>query len=274
MTRLEQLLNYPFGRIEQAWTSRDTILYALACGAGADDLALVWEKQLHALPSMASVLASPANWYADPASGLDHRQVVHASERIELDGPLPVSGSFVATPMIEAVVDRGEMRGALVVTGREIRDSATGARLARVTHRALCRAEGGIGSWGDAPAPAPPLPDHAPKRVLDVPVSPRAAALYRLCGDVNPLHIEPQFARNAGFRAPILHGLCSYGHVVRVICAANPGAVLRIVDCRFTAPVFPGDRLSVEMWDSADGCRFRASVAGRVVIDNGEMIFS
>lgn len=269
--RLERLLAHDLGRFEQRYGARDTILYALGCGAGAGDLALVWERGLVALPTMATVLCSPARWLHDPAGLLDGGRSVHASERVELPAPLPASGHVAAHPRVVEVHDKGEGRGALVVLRRELRDAATGAPVATVTTRVFYRGDGGIGGTGQAaPVPAA-IPDREPDQTVPVPTSPRAAAIYRLSGDDNPLHIDPGAAGRAGFPGPILHGLSTYGHVARSVLAARPGAGLQAMECRFSAPVYPGERLEIDLWDSPGGCRFRARVGERRVIDNGEM---
>ncbi|WBU62744.1 MaoC/PaaZ C-terminal domain-containing protein [Paracoccus aerodenitrificans] len=271
--RYDRLLSHDFPTTEHRFDKRDTILYALACGAAADDLDLVWEERLLALPTMATVLAYPGNFYADPSFDIDALHVVHASERIELDQDLPVSGHVTAKPTITAIYDKGKGRGALIVSRREIRDVATGKCIAIVTQSAFARADGGLGA---RVLPAPPkleLPSGLPDQVLVTPTSPRAAAFYRLLGDNNPLHIDPDFAGRAGFSKPILHGLCSYGHVARKILAEQRSKRIKMMDCRFTAPVFPGEILEIDLWMQGQGCFFRARVADRVVIDNGEMRF-
>ncbi|WP_409518428.1 MaoC family dehydratase N-terminal domain-containing protein, partial [Haematobacter sp.] len=152
--RLDRLLAHDFGRLERSYDARDTILYALGCGAGAGELPLVCERGLVALPSMATVLCNVSDWLCDPAGLLDGTRALHGSERIELDGPLPASGRVTAAPRIAEVHDKGEGRGAIVVVERDILDAATGARLARVTNRVFFRGDGGIGGTGH-PAPVP-----------------------------------------------------------------------------------------------------------------------
>lgn len=274
MSRLAHLLSTPFPRIEQRYTVRDTILYALGCGAGAEELDLVWERRLNALPTMATVLAYPGNWYARPEVDLDDLHVVHGSERIELDMDIPVEGHVESTPRIVAVHDKGPGKGALVVSRREIRDCASGKRIAVVTQRAFCRADGGIGSTPGEASPPARLPDRASDGEFRLATSSRAAAIYRLSGDDNPLHIDPEFAGAAGFPRPILHGLATYGHLARGILRQFPGRRIRSMDCRFTGPVLPGDELTVTVWNVPGGCRFRAGSGGRTVVDNGEIDFA
>ena len=277
MSRADRLLAHSFAPITHSYSTRDTILYALGCGAGAEDLDLVYEPGLRALPSMAAVLAYPGNWYADPSIELDPLLTVHASERVELAGPLPVAGRITARPSIVAIHDKGPGRGAIVVSRRELREAGDGRLLATVTQRAFCRGDGGVGEGSAVatqPAPAPtPLPEGPPDRVVSLPTSTRAAAIYRLLGDDNPLHIDPDFARRAGFSGPILHGLASYGHIARAVLRDAPDRWVRVMDCRFMAPVLPGETLELDLWDLPDGRAFRARVGTRVVVDNGEIDF-
>lgn len=273
MSHLDRLLAHRFPLVEHRYTSRDTILYALGCGAGAGDLDLVYEPDLRALPGLASTLAYPGNFYALPELDLNPLMTVHGSERIELATDLPVAGAVEATTRIDAIHDKGEGRGALVISHRDLRESGSGRLLATVTQRAFCRGDGGIGSTpGPAPVPAT-IPDRSADRVVQMRISPRAAALYRLMGDDNPLHIDPDFARHAGFARPILHGLSTYGHAIRAILSDAPGERLRLVDCRFTAPVYPGDIIETDLWETPQGRAFRVRVGPQTVIDNGEAAF-
>ena len=276
MSRYDDLLAFAFPEVEQTYTERDTILYALGVGAGQDrldpfELRLAYEKDLLAIPAMAVTLAYPGFWYRDLAPGLDYLRTVHASERFEIHRPLPVAATVTARPRIVAIHDKGEGRGSLVVSRREIVEKSTGVRLATVTQTAFCRGDGGLGG-PTVPAPPPDtLPDAAPDLVVELPTQPQAALIYRLSGDDNPLHVDPAFARDAGFPSPILHGLSTYGHVCRALMRLADAAGRRIVgmDCRFTAPVYPGDTLALDVWRSGTHLRFRAGVGPRKVIDNG-----
>ena len=281
MTRYDALMALAFPEIEQCYSARDTILYALGVGAGSDpagatELALVYEEGLQVIPSMAVTLAYPGFWYRDLRPGLDYLRTVHASERFEIHRPLPVAATVVARPAIVAIHDKGAGRGSLVVSRRQIIDRPSGALLATVTQTAFCRGDGGLGG-PCLPPPAPqPIPaTDAPLRV-NIPVSTRAALIYRLSGDDNPLHVDPVFARAAGFPAPILHGLCTYGHLCRYLMrvAGGAGQDIRMMECRFTGPVYPGDTLSVEVWPEPGRALFRAKVANRRVIDHGICAFA
>lgn len=281
----ERLRALRFPVIEQNLTGRDCILYALGVGCGADpvdpqQLRYVYEKDLLALPTMASLLCYPGFWYRDMDTGLDATRALHASERIELDGPLPTSGALVAEGGVVSVTDKGAGRGALVVSERRISDKATGRRLALVTQTVLCRGDGGFDPAGPAPsAPRLAPPQGAPDHVVTVQTQPQAALIFRLSGDINPLHADPEEARAVGFPQPILHGLSTYGvagrALVATVCGGDPGR-LRSIEASFTAPVFPGEVVTTEIWGSGDAVRFRA-LAGdgpqaRVAIDHGRAV--
>lgn len=280
MSRYDDLMAFEFPEIEQRYTERDTIIYALGVGAGTDcvdrqELRFVYEKDLQALPSMAVTLAYPGFWYRDLEPGLDFFRTLHASEHIALDGPLPVAATVVARPRIVAIHDKGEGRGSLVVSRREVREKASGERLAVVTQTAFCRGDGGLGGSVD-PAPAPHIvPDRVPDLEIAVPTLTQAALIYRLSGDDNPLHVDPEFARDAGFERPILHGLSTYGHVCRELVKAHGGETdqMREMDCRFTASVFPGETVDLHAWIDGGTVSFRAFVGERRVIDNGLAVF-
>ncbi|MBE0694779.1 MAG: MaoC family dehydratase N-terminal domain-containing protein [Aquamicrobium sp.] len=275
MSRYDDLMAFEFPNVEHTYRQRDTILYALGVGAGWDwrdpaELRFVYEKDLATLPSMAVTLAYPGFWYRDLDPGLDFTRVVHASERIEIHRPLPAAATVSAKPEIVAIHDRGEGRGSLIVSRRDILEAGSSEPVATVQQTAFCRGDGGLGG-PMVPAPAPnPLPQRAPDHVAEVPVSPQAALIYRLSGDYNPLHVDPDFAAAAGFEHPILHGLSTYGHVCRqLVKARGADAFMRMMDCRFTAPVFPGDTLTTRIWFDGPVASFQAQVGARTVIDNG-----
>jgi len=277
-----KLMSMPPVETEQAYTRRDTILYALGVGAGVPDpldpvdLRFVLEKSMKALPTMAVVLGWNDAWLMDPAYGIDPRMVLHGEQGLTLHAPLPVKGSIVARAAVREVYDKGPGKGAVLDIERTITDKAAGTLLATLRQIVFVRKEGGFGGKTDGqPKPHPVPEDRAPDLILDLPTRPEQALIYRLSGDWNPLHADPEFAALAGFSRPILHGLCTYGvagrALLRLVCGNDP-ARLRRMDCRFTAPVFPGETIRTEVWRDGDGCfAFRASVVERdlVVLNNG-----
>ncbi len=276
----DTLLNFPIPEIRQRLRWQDSALYALSLGAGqdpmdAEDLRFVTEgAAMRALPSMAVVLGYPGFWLRDPATGVDAVRLVHGEQSVELHAPLPTEGEVIGRSRVTGLVDRGAGKGALLYSERVILDAATGTKLATLGQTTFLRGDGGFGG-PDGPVRKPaPEPEGAPEIVLDLPTRPEMALLYRLNGDHNPLHSDPGIAAKAGFPRPILHGLATFGVVgralLRAVCGNDPARFGRM-DCRFSAPVFPGETIRTEIWPTADGAAFRARVVERdvVVVGNG-----
>ncbi|MCC7122671.1 MAG: MaoC family dehydratase N-terminal domain-containing protein [Gammaproteobacteria bacterium] len=263
---------------EATVAARDHILYALALGYGsdpvaADHLAHVYEENLVTLPGMAMIIAYPGFWMRDPRYGFNWQQVLHAEEAIEIHTALPVAGRVHGRTVIEDVVDRGEGKGCFVYLRKELRD-AGGTLLASVVSNTLARADGGFGGGGTPRPPMPAPPARVPDTVVDLSTLPQAALLYRLSGDMNPLHADPVIARAAGFERPILHGRCTLSMAIRALidgCCERDATRLRSVAVRFTAPVLPGETLRTELWQNGAEIGFRTSVVEReiVVLNNG-----
>ena len=276
----QKILNWPFRPVEQTYTARDTILYALGCGLGIDpldeaQLRFVFEEpELLALPSMAAVLSPPGFWARHPDSGIDWVRILHGEQAMEIHKPLPPAAKVVATAKVTDIVDKGAGRGALLIVQRTVRDVDTGEPLATLRSTTFARGDGGCGGTTET-APAPhTIPDRAPDGICDLPTAPNSALIYRLSGDPNPLHASPSVARDAGFDRPILHGLCSWGvaghAILKTWCDYDP-ARIRSMALRFSAPVYPGETIRTEMWRDGDTVSFRARVAERdaVVLNNG-----
>lgn len=263
---------------EASVQARDHVLYALALGYGSDPLAAhhlahVYEENLVTLPGMAMIVAYPGFWMRDPRYGFDWQQVLHAEEAIEIHTALPVEGRVHGRTVIEDVVDRGVGKGCFVYLRKELRDAA-GTLLASVVTNTLARADGGFGGGGTPRPPMPAPPARTPDAVVDLPTLPQAALLYRLSGDMNPLHADPAIARAAGFERPILHGRCTLSMAIRAIIDGRcdrDATRLRAVAARFTAPVLPGETLRTEMWRNGAELSFRTKVVERdvVVLNNG-----
>ena len=265
----------------QNLTRKDTILYALGVGAGADaptdpdELKFVYENELQALPTQAVVLAYPGFWAKDPKYGLTWQKVLHGEQSIELHCALPVEGKLRGVTSFDEIYDKGADKGAVLYSTRRIFDESSGREVATVRQSSFLRGDGGFGGKSEG-APKPhPIPDRPADIILTARTRPDQALLYRLSGDSNPLHIDPEVARQGGFAVPILHGLATFGVVGRVLLkalAANEPRRLRRLDVRFSSPVFPGEMLEVHVWREADGsAAFRARAPGRgvVVLQNG-----
>ena len=277
----DKLRNWPFEEVSQTYTTRDSILYALGVGLGADpmdesELPYVFEEAdgFAALPTMAAVLAGPGFWARDPESGVDWVRLLHGEQGIELHRPLPPAATVTARSEITGIVDKGAGRGALILTERTLRDAETGGKIATLTSTTFARGNGGYGGPSDE-APAPHrLPERAPDAACDLPTLGRAALVYRLSGDYNPLHASPAVAAAAGFDRPILHGLCSLGvagHAILKTCCGMDARRFGSLRLRFSAPVYPGETIRTEMWRDGDRVSFRSLVPerGATVLDNG-----
>lgn len=276
---IDALNNWKFDDIEHSYTERDTMLYALGLGFGEDpndskELAYVYEDGLVAAPSMAVILGYPGFWLKDPKTGIDWKKVLHGEQWLEVFKPLPVAGTVVGRTTIDQISDKGEGKGAVMYLSRDIINAATGETLARVKMSTFCRGDGGFGGENlRGPAPAV-LPERAPDHVCDLTTLPRQALIYRLSGDYNPLHADPEVARSVGFDRPILHGLATYGlacrAVLKTICEYDASR-LKGLDVRFSAPVYPGETVRFEIWQDGKEVRFRASVPERdvLVLNNG-----
>lgn len=260
--------------VEVSWTEQDVMLYALGVGAGAADplaeLALTTENsaghRLRVLPTFAGSLllkVRPAwqPWGPGP--------VVHAGHAVSLARPLEAEGTVVARARIEAVHDRGS--GALVLS-RTTAVSVDGAPAFTVTNGAYVVGGGGFGG-GRGPDVARRVPERRPDGRLTVETRSDQALLFRLSGDRNRLHSDPVFAAAAGFRRPILHGLATSGIGVRMLvgslCDGDPDRVSDVA-VRYTAPVTPGEVLTVSYWDEPEGIRFQMhGGSGQLACDRG-----
>ena len=262
-----KLLAMPPIITRQSLTAKDTILYAL--GIGASELPFVYEEDLRALPTMAVVLGYPGFIWRDPAMGADWQKILHGEQSTILHAPLPVEGEIIGETRIEALFDKGADKGAIALVTREIHDGH-GTHLATIRATTFLRGDGGFGgSSAGAPAPHPLPTDRPADSAITLPTASNLAHIYRLSGDLNPLHIDPAVATAAGFSGPILHGLATYGIVGRALllarCANDP-ARLRRMDCRFSSPVYPGETITTEIWDEAkEGDRSRLAFRARVV---------
>ncbi len=277
---LEAILIYQFPETEYEYGFKDSILYALGLGYGADPmdeeaLRFVTEEDQRVVPTQCNVMGYPGFWLRDvPELGFDWVKVVHGEQAIEILGPLRPSGKVISRNRIRAIVDKGADRGAIVHLEREIFDADSGALLARVRTATFARGDGGCGGFGEAPETSYALPAGEPALEREYATSPAAALIYRLSGDFNPLHSCPRVAREAGYDQPILHGMCTMGIACRAIveayCGGDPDR-LQSMFVRFASPVFPGETIRVQFYPEADGVRFRALAAERnvVVLDRG-----
>lgn len=271
---IERIAALDFGSVNQSYTARDTILYALGLGYGADpldeaELGFVYELGLKTVPTLASLLCHPGFWARNPEYKIDWVKVLHAEQAMTIHAPLPPEGNIRGQIKISCVEDKGADRGALVHQDKILYDNADGTMLATVRSTLMLRGNGGEGGFGTAPAPAQSLPERAPDRIVEIPTTPGQALIYRLSGDWNPLHADPAVAKAAGFDRPILHGLCSQGIACRAILAAycnNQPNRIESMFVRFSRPVYPGETLKVEFFEEAELIRFRMLAKERNIV--------
>ncbi|MEU2581944.1 MaoC/PaaZ C-terminal domain-containing protein [Streptomyces avermitilis] len=240
---------------EISWDHKDVLLYHLGLGAGIpatgpDELRYTLESRLHVLPSFATVAGagSPGviGGLSMPGVDVDLARVLHGGQTVQLHRPIPVTGTATATSRIAAVYDKG--KAAILVMRTEVTD--TEGPLWTNDAQIFVRGEGGFG--GDrGPSTRLEPPAGEPTAVVERPIREDQALLYRLSGDWNPLHADPEFAKLAGFDRPILHGLCTYGMTLKAVVDARlAGDVARVRSyrTRFAGVVFPGETLRIRMW--------------------------
>lgn len=272
---LEAIAAFSPPDVVQAITHRDTILYALGLGLGDDpmderELPFVYEKALKVVPSMANILCHPGFWAQDPLFGIDWVKLLHAEQNYRIHAPLPPVGAIRGVTRISGVEDKGEGKGALVHQTKELFDAENGTHLATVRQTLILRGNGGQGGFGDNHPPSPAaLPEGAPDAELEIATRSGLALLYRLSGDWNPLHADPEIAAKAGFERPILHGLCSLGLATRAIiaryCDYDPARLTEMF-VRFSRPVMPGETLRLEFFENDGKIAFRAKAVERDVV--------
>ncbi|GGT11261.1 MULTISPECIES: MaoC/PaaZ C-terminal domain-containing protein [Streptomyces] len=252
-----------------AWDHKDIQLYHLGLGAGIpatdpDELRYTLESRLHVLPSFATVAGAGMamlGGLSAPGIEVDLAAVLHGGHSIELHRPIPVAGRATASSKVAAVWDKG--KAAVIVLRSEVADAD--GPLWTSDAQIFVRGEGGFG--GDrGPSARSETPDRAPDRVVERPVREEQALLYRLSGDWNPLHADPEFAKTAGFDRPILHGLCSYGMALKaVVDTALGGDVTRVraYRTRFAGVAYPGETLRIRMWEEPGRVRVEVGAAER-----------
>ena len=238
-----------------AYTWKDTVLYALGVGAKVDELDYVYEgRGPKVLPTFAVVPSFTSMITVAGDLGANPMMILHGEQKIILHRPIPANAKLSTVSEVRGIYDKG--KGALVVVEARTSDEK-GEGVFDNVFSIFVRGEGGFGGErGPEAVKADPPAGAAPDFEVVEATSREQALLYRLSGDVNPLHADPNMAKFGGFDRPILHGLCTYGFAGRAIlkgaCGGDP-TKLRSFGARFAGVVFPGDTLTTRGWKVGAG---------------------
>ena len=272
----DEIMNLTSENVEISYSDKDSILYSLGIGLGNDpmnlnELKYVYENSQSVLPSMATNFQ-----YHSPLllkTNINFIMVVHGEQRLSITNALPVSGDFIANAKVIGCYDKGPARGAIIEVETTVKNKKNNEEICKLVSTTFARGDGGFGG-PDSPKKEIFIPDGEPDYVSEVSTKPDQALIFRLSGDYNPLHSDPNFAKAAGFERPILHGMCTYGiacrSLVNEICE-NDASKLKRFDCRFSSPVYPGETIITEMWKKDKMIYFNSKVKERdkLVLKNG-----
>ena len=272
----DEIMNLTSENVEISYSDKDSILYSLGIGLGNDpmnlnELKYVYENSQSVLPSMATNFQ-----YHSPLllkTNINFIMVVHGEQRLSITNALPVSGDFIANAKVIGCYDKGPARGAIIEVETTVKNKKNNEEICKLVSTTFARGDGGFGG-PDSPKKEIFIPDGEPDYVSEVSTKPDQALIFRLSGDYNPLHSDPNFAKAAGFEKPILHGMCTYGiacrSLVYEICE-NDASKLKRFDCRFSSPVYPGETIITEMWKKDKMIYFNSKVKERdkLVLKNG-----
>ncbi|TAN24153.1 MAG: hypothetical protein EPN30_06895 [Actinomycetota bacterium] len=280
MTLNLDMVGKSLGPAYSSWRSTDTILYALSVGAGAGDIAFTTENShgisQKVLPTFSVVGGGPNSmdiW--DQLGSFDHSQLLHLEQSIQLFHDIPSAADVETTALVAGIYDR--ITGASIELKFTTKEVQSEKILFETVSTLFIRGEGSFGGLRGPRVKAIAEPERDPESVITYETLPTQALLYRLNGDHNPLHSDPEFARAAGFDRPILHGLCTFGFAGRALldaCCEMETDRFGSMSARFVAPVFPGDLLTTTIWDTEDGAVFVVeNQAGVTVLDRGRFTF-
>ena len=262
-----------WGPYEFSYTERDLIIYALGIGFTKENLEYVYEgaKDFKAFPAYGVILPSNAGAEAFLSTKANFAMVVHGEQGLEIHNPLPKSATISTTAVLEGIYDKGS--GALIVLRFDSKDK-NGNPLCTNWMSAFVRGAGGFGGAAQPKKDVPSIPGKNPDFIFDAPTDVNQAALYRMSGDRNPLHIDPAIAKAVGFKEPILHGLCTYGvtcrRFVQEVFKGDSGKI-KSYSARFSSPVIPGETLHVKAWQARPNLFLLEvfNAKGEAVIRNG-----
>ncbi|MEM9193718.1 MAG: MaoC/PaaZ C-terminal domain-containing protein [Myxococcota bacterium] len=264
MALKQDAVGYTTEALVHEYDWKDTVLYALGCGATRDELDFLYEERgPKVLPTYAVIPAYFVNGKLFDAVGGDMLGVVHGGQKITLHQPFAPKATLRTIGKVSGIYDLKRMATSIITT--ETRDEHD-TLICETEWQIIYRFDGGFG--GEAPPKTKKYrpPERAPDFRVEEKTSPEQALLYRLTGDLNPLHADPAIGEKAGFGGPILHGLCTYGYVGRAILREACGGDLTRLKSfagRFTKPVLPGDTLITEGWQEDGLLLVRASTKER-----------
>ena len=272
----DEIMSLKSENIEISYTDKDSILYGLGVGLGndpmdIDELKYVYENGQIALPSMATNFQYHSSLLM--SAKLNFVMVVHGEQKLSIINPIPVSGDFLADMKVLNCFDKGASKGAIIDVETTVKLKSDGTEICKLISTTFARGDGGF----DGPESPPQEifePEGSPDMVNEITTKPDQALIFRLSGDYNPLHSDPNFAKAAGFPKPILHGLCTYGvacrSIVKTACD-NDVKKLKSFNCRFSSPVFPGETIVTEMWKNGNDINFQSKVKERdkIILKNG-----
>ncbi len=261
------------GPLKKRYSWRDVILYALGVGAGFEELEYVYEKNLKVVPTFSIAAIFDFLIQMWEKSAINPAGLLHGEQEIKFHHPLPIEGTFITSGAITDFYDMGQ-RGALVVGTSTTHDQKDNLLFTSVV-TLVARLDG---NFGGNPPPKRDFfyPKAPPDFIIQDTPSPNQPLIYRLSGDLFPLHVDPDFARKAGFKGPIMHGLCTLGFACRAcIRALIPGSPERIkrICCRFSRPLYPGIPIKVLIWKTDEERALYRVINARnqeVVLDRGE----
>ncbi len=272
----DEIMSLKSENIEISYTDKDSILYGLGVGLGndpmdIDELKYVYENGQIALPSMATNFQYHSSLLM--SAKLNFVMVVHGEQKLSIINPIPVSGDFLADMKVLNCFDKGASKGAIIDVETTVKLKSDGTEICKLISTTFARGDGGF----DGPESPPQEifePEGSPDIVDEITTKPDQALIFRLSGDYNPLHSDPNFAKAAGFPKPILHGLCTYGVACRSIIKTacdNDVKKLKSFNCRFSSPVFPGETIVTEMWKNGNDVNFQSKVKERdkIILKNG-----
>ena len=272
----DEIMSMTSENVEISYSDKDSILYSLGVGLGNDpmnmaELKYVYENSQVALPSMATNFQ-----YHSPLllkANINFILVVHGEQKLSFTNPLPVSGDFISNAKVIGCYDKGAGKGAIIDVETTINLKKDNTEICKLVSTTFARGDGGFGG-PESPKNEIFKPEGDPDFVHEIKTKPDQALIFRLSGDYNPLHSDPNFAKTAGFEKPILHGMCTYGiacrSVVESVCEGDTKK-LKKFDCRFSSPVYPGETIVTEMWKNDSKVYYQSKVKERdkIVIKNG-----